>query len=134
MWLKIAEKTNSKYKGNFQYMYKTNCCINLLKKTTKSILYVLRCFFGKFCNNLSYISFQKFSVCFAVLFLSNLCNNLSYILYRKFPICSALQFLANLSNNLSYIITKKFLIYFASVFSAVLKHLFVLYTYRKFLK
>ena len=46
--------------------------------------------------------------------------------------CFALHFLTNLSNNLSYIICKKFPIYFTSVFSAVLNHLFILYTYRKF--
>ena len=45
-------------------------------------------------------------------------------------VCAA--FLANLSNNLSYIIYRKFPIYFASVFTAVLNHLFVQYTYRKF--
>ena len=40
---------------------------------------------------------------FCAAFFSNLCNNLSYILYRKFPVCFALHFLANLSNNLFYI-------------------------------
>ena len=40
---------------------------------------------------------------FCAAFLSNLCNNLSYMLYRKFPICFALRFLADLSNDLSYV-------------------------------
>ena len=45
-------------------------------------------------------------------------------------LCAAV--LANLSNDLSYIIYRKFSIYFASMFSAVLNHIFVLYTYKKF--
>ena len=44
----------------------------------------------------------------------------------------ALHFLANLSSNLSYIIYRKFPIHFPAVFLAVLNHLFVLYTYKKF--
>ena len=48
---------------------------------------------------------------FCAAFLANLSNNLSYIMYRKFPICFALHFLANLSNNLSCIIYRKFPIY-----------------------
>ena len=52
----------------------------------------------------------------AAFFLANLRNNLSYISYRKFPICFVLHFSANLSNNLSYIIYRRFSTYFASVF------------------
>ena len=91
-------------------------------------------FLSNLCNNLSYILYRKFSICFELHFLANLSNNLSYIIYWKFSICFALHFLANLSNNLSYIINRKFLIslHFASVFLTVLIHLFVLYTHRKF--
>ena len=53
-------------------------------------------------------------------------------MYRKFSICFVLHVLANLSNNLSHTIYRKFPLYFASVFSAVLNHLFVIYTCRKF--
>ena len=38
---------------------------------------------------------------FCAAFLANLSNNLSYIIYRKFPICFALLFLSNLCNNFS---------------------------------
>ena len=79
------------------------------------------------CNNLSYILYGKFLICFALLFLANLSNNLSYILYRKFSICFALLFLANLCNSLSSILYREFPIYFVSVFSASLNHIFGLY-------
>ena len=61
-------------------------------------------FLSDLCNSLSYISYRKFPICFALRFLANMSNNLSYILYiRKFPLCLALRFWANLSNDLSYI-------------------------------
>ena len=58
MWLKIAEKSDTKYIGNF--------------------LYVLRCFLSNLCNNLSYILYRKFPICLAQRFLANLSNNLLY--------------------------------------------------------